>query len=107
MRVLLDENLPVDLATTLATHEAETVVGMGWAGINNGELLRRAAERFDAFITMDSNLEYQQPVARLALGVIVISPSSNRMQSLTPLISSVLTALDDLRPGEVRQVSHA
>jgi hypothetical protein len=102
MRVLLDENLPVDFAATLTTHEVETVAGMGWAGINNGELLRRAAESFDAFITMDSNLEYQQPVAQLALGVIVISALSNRMQSLTPLIPSVITALDGLRPRYVR-----
>ena len=87
MRVLLDENLPVDLVATITTHEAETVASMGWTGIKNGELLRRAAERFDAFITMDSNLEYQQPAAQLAVGVIVISASSNRIQSLTPLIT--------------------
>jgi predicted nuclease of predicted toxin-antitoxin system len=105
MRVLLDENLPIDLAAILPTHEVETVVGLGWAGVKNGELLRRAAERFDALITMDSNLEYQQPIYRLALGVVVISASSNRMHTLTPLIPSVLTALDRLGPGEVLKVS--
>ena len=107
MRVLLDENLTVGLAIALSGHEVDTVVGMGWAGVNNGELLRRAAGRFAAFITMDSNLEYQQPVTRLALGILVISASSNRMQSLIPLIPSVLTALDGLGPGEVRKVSEA
>ena len=107
MHVLLDENLPVDLAANLSPHEAETVAAIGWAGVDNGELLRRAAERFDAFITMDSHLEYQQPVSRLTLGVVVISASSNRMQNLTPLIPSVLAALEGLRPGEVRQVSEA
>jgi len=82
-------------------------VGMAWAGVNNGELLRRAAEGFDAFITMDSNLEYQQPLSQLTLGVVVISASSNRTQTLIPLITSVLTALDGLSPGEVRKVSEA
>ena len=78
---------------------------MGWAGVKNGELLRRSESSFDAFVTMDGSLEYQQPISRLTLGVVIISASSNRMQSLTPLITSVLIALDGLGPGQVRQVS--
>ncbi len=68
MRVLLDENLPVDLAPELSVsgHEMATVIGLGWEGVRNGELLRRAASRFDAFVTMDRNLEFQQPLARAA-----------------------------------------
>jgi len=41
VRVLLDEHLPVDLALELAGHDVDTVVGRGWAGIENGDLLRR------------------------------------------------------------------
>ena len=41
MRVLLDEQLPVDLAAELSGHTVDTVAGRGWAGIKNGELLRR------------------------------------------------------------------
>lgn len=48
MRVLLDENVPVDLALELGGHEVATVIGLGWEGIKNGELLRRAGGRFDA-----------------------------------------------------------
>ena len=43
MRVLLDENLPHDLAGALVGFEVVTVQGMEWAGIKNGELLRRAS----------------------------------------------------------------
>ncbi len=32
MRVLLDENLPVDLVAILHGHEVDTVVGLGWSG---------------------------------------------------------------------------
>jgi hypothetical protein len=31
-----------------------------WGGIKNGELLARAANEFDALVTVDKNLEYQQ-----------------------------------------------
>ena len=41
MRVLVDEHLPVDPALELAGHDVDTVVGRGWAGIKNGDLLRR------------------------------------------------------------------
>jgi hypothetical protein len=70
VRVLLDENLPVDLALELPEHDVQTVVGLGWEGIENGELLRRAAGHFDALVTMDRNLEFQQPIARQHFGVV-------------------------------------
>ena len=56
MRVLLDENLPVDLAAELVSHEVTTVSGLGWQGIKNGELLKRAQGTFDVLVTMDRNL---------------------------------------------------
>ena len=43
MRVLLDENLPHDLIARLSGQTVSTVQGMGWAGVENGELLRRAS----------------------------------------------------------------
>ena len=62
MRVLLDENLPHDLIAALSRHDILTVQGMGWAGVDNGELLRRASGQIDAFMTMDRKLERQQNV---------------------------------------------
>jgi hypothetical protein len=41
MRVLLDEQLPIDLSPELRGHVVDTVVGRGWAGVKNGELLHR------------------------------------------------------------------
>jgi len=53
VRVLLDENLPHDLAQALAEHEVVTVQGLGWSGLENGELLRRADGHIDAFVTAE------------------------------------------------------
>ena len=104
MRVLLDENLPVDLAPELPAHKVETVTGLGWEGVNNGELLRRAAGQFDALVTMDRNLELQQPLARQPFGVVLVRAASNRMLHLRPLVPAILEALEGLRPGELRRV---
>ena len=43
--MLLDEQLPRQLARELAGHEVRTVQREGWAGLKNGELLRRAGDR--------------------------------------------------------------
>ena len=45
MRILLDENLDWRLRRDLPGHEVEPVPLLGWAGIHNGELLRKAMKR--------------------------------------------------------------
>lgn len=104
MRVLLDENLPVELAGSLSGHQVETVTGLGWQGIQNGELLSRMAGRFDALVTMDKNLKDQQPLITQPFGVVLVRAASNRMLHLRPLLPAILAALKDLGPGELRRV---
>ena len=61
MRILLDENLDWRLRRNLPEHQVESVPLLGWAGIENGELLRKAVEAgFDALVTMDGNMVHQQ-----------------------------------------------
>lgn len=101
MRVLLDEQLPLDLAATLQGHNADTVVGRGWAGITNGELLRRMQGEYDALITMDRGIEFQQPLSTLPFGVLLLRAPSTRMVHLEPLVPSILEALRVLRSGQL------
>jgi len=44
MRILLDENLDWRLGRYLADHQVKSVPLLGWAGIQNGELLKKAVE---------------------------------------------------------------
>jgi hypothetical protein len=104
VRVLLDENLPADLAQDLAGHEVSTVAGEGWVGITNGELLRRMGGRFDALLTMDRNLQYQQNVRALSFGIVLVRAASNRLVHVRPLVPAILGALRELRSGELRAV---
>lgn len=45
MKVILDECLPKRLVGELPGHDVLTVAMVGWAGTQNGELLRRPTER--------------------------------------------------------------
>ncbi|MGH8433938.1 MAG: hypothetical protein ACRERX_05565 [Pseudomonas sp.] len=58
--------MPVDLAHELAPHQVDTVTGLGWQGVANGELLRRTTGNYEALVTMDRNIEFQQPLAKAA-----------------------------------------
>lgn len=102
MRVLLDESVPRQLGARLEGHEVSTVAGADWAGLRNGELLRRATGRFDVLVTGDQNLEYQQNLCTLALAIVVVAAPDNRVGTLS---QRILEAIAVARPGTVTRVS--
>jgi hypothetical protein len=104
MRILLDESPPRDLASLLPGHEVTTVRAMGWSGFRNGRLLAQAAPSFDAFLTADKNLEYQQNLSALPLTVVVLRARSNRIQSLEPLLPDLIKLLDRIAPRTLHRV---
>jgi hypothetical protein len=104
VRVLLDENLPHDLIAALPEHDVLTVQGLGWAGIKNGELLRRASGLIDAFVTMDRLLGREQNLSKLPFGVVLLVARSNRVQDLLPLLNGLREGLGRSRPGIFEQI---
>ena len=105
MRILLDEDLPRRLGNHLVGHYAETVPSCVWAGVKNGRLLALAATRFDVFLTMDQNLEFQQNLAALPVAVLVIDAVSNRIKHLEPLVPALLAAIENVQPKTLRHVN--
>ena len=104
MRVLLDESIPVDFALDLAVLDARTVIGLGWAGLKNGALLRQAVGQFQVLVTMDKNLQFQQNLAAHAIGVVLVRAHSNRLNDLRPLVPQILAAVAASEPGKLRVV---
>ena len=100
MRVLPDECLPRKLKRQLPGHTVSTVPEMGWAGIKNGALLRLAEPAFDVFLTIDGNLEYQQNLRSMGLAIVVLAAADNTFDTLSPLMTQVMTALSTIQPGE-------
>ena len=86
MKLLLDECIDRRLAKEIEGHEVVTVPQAGWAGIQNGELLRLAQAQFDVFVTVDRNLSFQQHLSQFTIAVIVLQAPTNRLKDLCPLI---------------------
>jgi hypothetical protein len=62
------------------------------------------ATRVDAFITVDSNLAFQQNLSALPVAVVVLHAPSNKIEDLRPLLPALLLTLDHIRPCELRIV---
>ena len=74
-----------------------------WAGIENGALLARAADAgFDALLTKDAKMQYEQNLTNLPTA-IVLHVASNDLEVLRPLIPSLLKAIASL---EARAITH-
>jgi predicted nuclease of predicted toxin-antitoxin system len=59
MKILLDENVPVDVLFILrgAGHQADSVNFLGWKGLKNGALIQQAQANYDLFLTRDKDFE--------------------------------------------------
>ena len=105
MRLLLDECVPRPLLRDLTGHDAHHVVDMGWSSKRNGELLKlMLSDRFDALLTVDQNLPFQQNLRASGIGVVVVVARTNRVKELQPLMPKILTALSTVKPGELLTV---
>jgi predicted nuclease of predicted toxin-antitoxin system len=104
MRLLLDESVPRRFRQALPAHAVKTAVEMGWSGRKNGELLALAAAEFEAFITVDQNLPYQQNIVTLPIAVVVLVASSNELQALLPLVPRLEEALATLQPKSLVRI---
>lgn len=105
MRILLDEQLPRQLASFLVGHEVRTVQQESWAGLKNGALLTAAeAAGFAILLTGDQNLQFQQNLAKRKLGVVVLCAASNAIEDLLPHVPNALKAIEVVQLGQVIRV---
>lgn len=90
----------------LPGHEVFTAAYMGFREIDNGALLRAVAEAgFDALVTNDRGLEYEQNLSSLPVAVVVVLAQANTFEALQPAFPALLAALATLRPREFVKVS--
>ena len=66
MKILLDACTPRPLRSVTTAQE------MGWGGLKNGDLLRKAEGQFEVFISTDQNLKHQQQVLGRKLAILVL-----------------------------------
>jgi hypothetical protein len=90
VKVLLDHCVPRRFGRLLTGHQVRTAFEMSWSGLRNGELLAQARPQFDAFLTVDQNVQFQQNLATLPLPVAIIVAPDNRYETLAPYAPAVL-----------------
>lgn len=105
MRILLDENLPKKLKSILKSHEVYTVSDMGWNGKQNGELLGLMTDKkFDAIITFDKNIEFQQNFRKFTIPVLVFNASDNTFITLSNYKEKLLELLNSSLPTGITKI---
>ena len=103
MRVLFDHNVPHKMRRHLEGHEVFTAEEMGWAELENGELLRAAETGgFPLMVTCDQNIAYQQNMAGRRLALVVLS--TNNWNILKMNLGPVLRAISAAEMGSFQFV---
>ncbi len=101
MRLLLDENAPKKLKRAFPNHVVSTVTEMGWAGIKNGELLKRAEGVFDVMMTVDKSIQYQNNFTDKTIILVTFIVKHNKIELLLPLVPAAIMAIQTATPGQV------
>jgi len=105
MKLLLDECVPRKFKNHLPGHECRTVPEIGLAGRENGELLSLAERAgYDAFLTLDRGIEYEQNLQRGGMAVILVRTKSNRLADLLPHVPGILKSLTSIKRGQLIHV---
>lgn len=102
--MLLDGNLPRTFAALLPGHRVDTVHQRRWSDLNDRPLLDAAEREYEAFITADQNLQYQQNLRGRPLRILILRAPRTSLPVLAPLAPLVLTALAEMAPGDLRVI---
>ncbi len=102
MKILFDQGTLVPLRGHLVGHTVDTAYELGWAKIQNSQLLQAAEEAgYDLLVSTDQSLKYQQNLRgrRLAL-VVLLSTSWPRMRAH---IQEIVQLIEGMETGDYRE----
>jgi hypothetical protein len=102
MKILLDECVPWPMHRLLTGHECRTAQQCGWGGLKNGQLLQKAENEFDLFMTSDQNLRYQQNLGGRQIAILELS--TNKLRRIETAAEMVRSAIAQIKPGEFKQL---
>jgi predicted nuclease of predicted toxin-antitoxin system len=98
VKLLLDNCVDIRAKSLWPSHEVVHARDLEWRNLSNGKLLSTAAAAgFEAMITVDKNLRFQQNLKTLPVGVIEIDAVRNRLPEIASLAAAVERALAHLQ----------
>jgi hypothetical protein len=105
MRVVLDACVPRPLYKLFVGYpDVVTTARLRLNRLDDGDLLDALAGKCDVFITVDKSIPWQQRLDHRPFALVLLRATSNRLETLVPLMPEVLKVLPGLVPGEVRVI---
>ena len=106
MKILLDDNLPLELQYYLPGHQVSPLSSLHWHIAQDERLLERAQTfGFDVFVTHENGLRLANGNGHTPrLSVITLRCERNVMEDVRPLVVPLLEALNAFRPNTVMTI---
>jgi predicted nuclease of predicted toxin-antitoxin system len=103
LKILLDECVPWPVHTFLPGHGCKTAQQMGWAALENGDLISAAAAaKFDLFITCDQNIRYQQNLKSREIAILELS--TNNFRKIERVAAVLQETVERIGPADFLQL---
>jgi len=103
LKTILDEGVPEALADLIPGHEITSVGAEGWKSVRNGKLLKLIeAAGFEAFISNDKRIEFDQNLSRRPFAILLLS--TNHWPTMQPHVGNIAAALETAQPGTITRV---
>jgi len=95
LKILFDHNVPRPLGRFLLGHEVTIAADIGWATLENGDLLNAAElAGFDLLLTCDQNISYQQNLTGRRLALVVLTTNYwPRLKNHTAAVAAAVAAV--------------
>ena len=103
MKLLFDQGTPVPLRRHLHPHQVDTAAEKGWSAIGNEDLISAAeSEGYDALITTDQNLKYQQNLDTRSIAIVVLKTTS--WPRILKVVSRVVSEIEAVKPQDFKEI---
>ena len=103
-RVLLDACVPQWLRRELTEFDVETAQFAKLDQLPDTQLLDAIEGRFDAVITLDTSLQYQNNIPSRTFGIVVLRVEDQTPAAFLDLVPQIRHALGSVKPGNVMRV---
>jgi len=105
LRLLIDESIPEQIEPLLPEFDRSVVRREKLKGVRNGVLLRAAVDcGFTVIFSADQSLRFQQNLAKIGIGAVVIVNIRNRMKDILPVLHKIKEAIAQVQPGEIIEI---
>ena len=91
----------------LTEYEVKSTLQMGWADLDNGDLLTTAeAAGFTVMLTCDKNIQKQQTMTGRSISLIVLRAHNNALETHIAMLAEVRNVLGVIETGQIIELLH-